>query len=139
MLKTFGVAAAFAFASTAALAASPAEGLWQTETNGGQVQIYECGPALCGKLVTSNGIKADPGMKDTKNKDASLRGRPLKDLLMLQGFTGGPAEWKGGSVYKADDGRTYKGSMKLLNPNQLKLTGCIIAPLCKTQTWTRIR
>ena len=44
-----------------------------------------------------------------------------------------------GDTITLPDGRTYKGSMKLLNPNQLKLTGCIIAPLCKTQTWTRIR
>ena len=139
MNKASVLLALFAFTAAPALAASPAEGLWQTETNGGQVQIYECGPALCGKLVTSNGIKADPNMKDTKNKDASLRNRPLKDLVLLQGFTGGPSEWKGGSVYKADDGKIYKGSMKLVGANQLKLTGCIVAPLCKTQTWTRIK
>lgn len=139
MTKAPVLLALFAFTAAPALAASPAEGLWRTPTRNGQVQIYECGPALCGKLVTSDGLKADPTLKDVKNKDESLRGRPLKDLVMLTGFTGGPTEWKGGSVYNGDDGGTYKGSIKLLNPDQLKLTGCIVFPLCKTQTWNRVK
>jgi uncharacterized protein (DUF2147 family) len=133
------VAVAALASATAAQAASPAEGLWKTPTRGGEVRIAECGAALCGTLVTSDNIKANPALADDKNKDASLRGRLLKDLPMLQGFTGGPAEWKGGTVYNPEDGGTYKGTIKLTGADTLKLTGCIVFPLCKTQTWTRIR
>jgi uncharacterized protein (DUF2147 family) len=135
------VAPAFALVAFAApaFAVSPAEGLWRTPTREAQVQIYECGQALCGKLVTSAGLKADPNLKDVNNKDASLRGRPMKDLVMLQGFTGGPTQWKGGSVYNGEDGGTYKGTIKMLNADQHKLTGCIIFPLCKTQVWNRVK
>ena len=139
MIKLPVFAALLALGAAPAFAASPAEGLWLTPTHAGQVQISECGQALCGKLVTSERIKADPGLKDEKNKDEAQRGRLLKDLPLLQGFTGGPAEWKGGSVYNPDDGGTYKGTIKMVSPDQLKLTGCIVFPLCKTQTWTRVK
>ncbi|OYX30094.1 MAG: hypothetical protein B7Y99_12070 [Caulobacterales bacterium 32-69-10] len=130
--------AAFAVA-TAAYAASPAEGLWRTATRNGEVRIDECGQALCGTLVTSDSIKANPAMADAQNKDAAKRTRLLKDLPMLQGFTGGPSQWKGGTVYNPEDGGTYKGTIKLVDADTLKLTGCIVFPLCKSQTWKRIR
>ena len=133
------LAAAFAAALAGPAFAQDATGLWQTETNGGQVEISHCGNSLCGKLVTSNHIKADPAVKDEKNKDASLRARPLKNMQMLYDFTGGPSKWTGGKVYNAADGGTYSGTITLLSANELKLKGCIVAPLCKTEKWTRIK
>jgi len=138
------LAAALAISAAALAIGAPAfaqdiVGLWQTETNGGQVEISRCGNSLCGKLVTSNHIKTDPTLKDVKNKDASLRTRPLKNMQMLYDFTGGPTKWTGGKVYNADDGGTYSGTITMTSPNALKLKGCIVAPLCKTQTWTRVK
>lgn len=135
-------------ASLAALAspalASPAlagdpTGLWQTPTNGGQVRIERCGQALCGTLVTSDHIRRDPNARDERNKDQALRGRTLRNLPMLSGFTGGPTEWRGGAVYNPADGGTYRGTITLTDADTLRLRGCIVAPLCKTQTWTRVQ
>lgn len=133
-------AAALGSASLAspALAGDPT-GLWQTPTNGGQVRIERCGQALCGTLVTSSHIRADADARDEHNKDAAQRNRPLRGLRMLSGFTGGPTEWRGGSVYNPEDGGTYRGTITLTNDNTLRLRGCIVAPLCKTQTWTRVQ
>jgi len=132
-------AAALAAAALAfpAMAGDPV-GLWQTPTNGGQVRISRCGQALCGTLVNSDHIRADANARDTHNRDAAQRNRTLRGLQMLSGFTGGPAEWTGGSVYNPADGRTYRGTITLTNDNTLRLRGCVVAPLCKTQTWTRI-
>ena len=135
---TMIAAAALGLLATPALAADVA-GLWQTPTNGGQVEISHCGNSLCGKLVNSNHIRENPALKDVKNKDESQRGRTLKNLQMLYDFTGGPTKWKGGKVYNPDDGGTYSGTIELLSDSQLKLKGCIVAPLCKTQVWTRLR
>jgi uncharacterized protein (DUF2147 family) len=121
-----------------ALAGDPT-GLWQTPTNGGQVRIARCGEALCGTLVTSDHIRADANVRDQRNKNAELRTRPLRGLPMLSGFTGGPTEWRGGTVYNPEDGGTYRGTITLTNADTLRLRGCIVAPLCKTQTWTRVR
>ena len=131
------------FTAAAALAA-PAfagdpTGLWQTPTNGGQVRISRCGQALCGTLVTSAAIRANPGALDTENSDRAQRSRTLRNLPMLRGFTGGPTEWRNGSVYNPADGRTYRGTITMDGDNSLRLRGCVVAPLCKTQTWTRIQ
>ncbi len=140
MKTTLFAAAALALSAFAvpALAADPT-GLWQTQTNNGQVRIERCGNALCGTLVTSAAIRANPDQKDVKNKDESQRGRTLRGLRMLSGFTGGPTEWRGGSVYNPEDGGTYRGTIIMPNDNTLRLRGCIVAPLCKTQTWTRVQ
>ena len=140
-MKFVSFAAALA---TAALVSSPlfaadVTGLWQTPTKGGQVQISKCGSSLCGRLVSSEGLKADPGLTDKNNSNTGLRGRKLKGLTILTGFSGGPKEWTGGSIYNADDGRTYSGSITLVSDDTLRLRGCVISPLCKTQTWTRLR
>lgn len=137
--------ALFAAVLTAAAAlAAPAfagdpTGLWQTSTNGGQVRIVRCGQALCGTLVTSDTIRANPNTLDEHNADRAQRGRPLRNLPMLRGFVGGPTEWTGGSVYNPADGRTYRGTITLQGDNTLRLRGCVVAPLCRTQTWTRIQ
>ena len=141
MIRTLALAAlAFtAVAGSASAQTADPTGLWQTATNGGQVRIARCGPALCGTLVTSQSIRATPGALDENNSNRSLRTRTLRNLPMLTGFTGGPTEWRGGSVYNPADGRTYRGTITLTNANTLNLRGCVVAPLCRTQTWTRVR
>jgi len=114
-------------------------GLWQTPTSGGQVRISRCGPALCGVLVTANNIRANPDLRDSNNANRALRTRTNRGVQMLSGFTGGPTVWRGGSVYNPSDGRTYRGTITLTNADTLSLRGCVIAPLCRTQSGTRVR
>ena len=114
-------------------------GLWQTPIHGGQVRIAGCGQALCGTLVTSDNIRANPDLRDVNNSNRALRSRTVRNLALLGGFTGGPTEWTGGSVYNPQDGRTYHGRILLQGPNTLRLRGCVFVPLCRTQTWTRVR
>ncbi len=127
----------------AALLAAPSAdsvvGQWKTETRNGIVDITRCGPSLCGTLLTSDGIRANPALKDLNNKDEKLRGRPLKGVTMLQGFTQSDGIWDGGTIYNAEDGRIYKARITPVDANTLKLRGCVFVPLCKTQTWTRVR
>ncbi len=139
-MKTFlcVALAAASLIATPVFAADPT-GLWQTPTRSGQVEISKCGASLCGRLVSSEGLKADPALKDVNNSNASLRGRALKGLTILTGFSGGPQEWTGGSIYNAEDGKTYSGTITMDGDNTLKLRGCVVVPLCKTQVWTRLR
>ena len=140
MIRTIAAGALAAqLALTGQAMASALDGLWRTPDYNAVVQISDCGAAVCGKLVDSDRIKANPDVADDKNHTASLRARPLKGLVFITGFTGGPSEWKGGSVYNPDDGGTYHGSMRLVDPDTLKLTGCIFAPLCKTEVWRRVK
>lgn len=128
-------------AALSAAQAAPVDGvlgIWKTETRNGVVEISRCGSSVCGRLLTSDGIKANPNLKDVNNKVQALRGRPLKGLLILSGFTPDGAVWNGGKIYNAEDGKTYTARLTPAG-NQLKVRGCIFVPLCKTQTWTRLR
>lgn len=140
-MRTWLVAALLAGAALHAAPAVAAEitGVWRTPTRGGEVEIYKCGESLCGRLVSSEALKADPNLADKNNSDAGLRGRKLMGLTILTGFSGGPKDWTGGSIYNAADGKTYSGSITLVSDHTLALKGCVVAPLCRTQTWTRVR
>jgi uncharacterized protein (DUF2147 family) len=133
--------AAAALLATGGTAASPhaIAGRWATPARNGVVEITPCGASICGRLVDSDGLRANPNMRDVKNRDAAQNGRPLKGLLMLQGFSPVEKGWDGGTVYNPEDGGTYKGTITMVDNDTLKLRGCIVWPLCKSQTWKRIR
>jgi uncharacterized protein (DUF2147 family) len=114
-------------------------GLWKLPDNNVIVRIHACGPSVCGNLVSADKLKSNPQLKDKMNKDESQRARPVRGLPVLFGFTGGPAKWSDGKVYNPDDGRTYKSEMTLADADTLKLTGCVVKPLCKSTTLTRAR
>lgn len=120
-------------------AAADVLGTWLTPSRNGLVEIYKCGTSVCGRLVSSDGLKADPALKDVNNADPALRGRALKGLVILQGFKGSGGSWSNGEIYNAEDGKTYSATLTLEADDTLKVRGCVFVPLCKTQTWTRSR
>lgn len=126
-------------AAAAAMSPDAAIGRWRTETRNGVVEVERCGGSICGKLVSSDGLRTNPDMRDINNKDANLRSRKLMNLQILGGFTRGDGEWTGGTIYNGEDGGTYKATVTPVDADHLKVKGCIIWPLCKSQTWTRIR
>ncbi len=128
-----------AAAAIAAAGPDAALGRWKTETRNGIVEIERCGASICGKLVTSDGLKANPALTDANNKNAALRSRPLRGLTILSGFSRDGAEWTGGTIYNGDDGKTYTAKVTPDGADRLKVRGCIFVPLCKTQIWTRVR
>ena len=138
MLRIAALSLALAtFAATPALA-SDIVGRWVTPSKG-QVEIFKCGAALCGKLITSPRLDQEPHLTDELNKDASKRGRKLKGMTFLEGFGGGPTVFSGGKLYNPEDGAVYAGTITVVDAATLKLKGCVVAPLCKTQVWKRMK
>lgn len=123
-----------------AFAANPDQvvGKWRTPSKHGVIELARCGESVCGRIVESDGIKANPDLRDVNNKDASQRTRKVKGLQMVGGFKRQGNEWVNGQIYNPEDGGTYKATITPVDANTLKLKGCIVWPLCKTQTWTRI-
>jgi uncharacterized protein (DUF2147 family) len=131
------LAAALATTAAAAPASGPV-GVWRTPEDGGSlVRIEPCGDALCGRIVTSPRLRAYPDQTDVRNRDQSLRGRRLRDLVVFKVRPTGPNRWGDGWLYNPVDGGTYKGDMELQNDGSLRLTGCVVAPFCRAQTWRR--
>lgn len=129
------IAALVTIAPIAAPAAAPAPvtGNWLTVDGKALVQIAQCGPALCGRIVRI--IKPTPGrpQTDIKNPDAAKRGRPLAGLTILSGLTADGGGWRG-QIYDPESGRTYRSELTRQG-NALSVKGCW-GPFCKTQRWT---
>ena len=129
-----------AAAAAGVAAEDGALGRWRTETRNGIVEVDRCGSSICGRLVGSDGLRANPNLLDTRNKDAGLRGRRLMGLPLLGGgFKAAGGQWAGGTIYNAEDGGTYKATVSPVDADHLRVKGCIVWPLCKSQTWTRVR
>ena len=137
MLKNT-IVSALALLLAGPAAAGAVDGVWLSPSRSAHVQITHCGGLLCGKVVSATQPKTNPNFLDVHNKDPALRSRRVIGAMLLEGFTGGPKEWSGGHVYNPGDGNTYRGTLTLVDDNHLKLTGCALWVLCKTQVWTRL-
>ncbi len=84
----------------------------------------------------------DPNTQDSANPDASLRGRPLKGVVIGAGFDGPPDQLGGGWIYDPDSGRTYKAELSLrhdLGDSFLQVRGYLgLKLLGRTQVWRRL-
>jgi uncharacterized protein (DUF2147 family) len=124
--------------ASGAHAGSIAAGVWATPSSHGRVQIADCETGLCGRVLDSAEISADPNALDRKNANPALRLRKLKGAALFDRMTGGPPVWSG-TVYNPVDGKTYAGALTVISPDRLELKGCVVAPFCKTEIWTRIK
>ncbi|HSZ51851.1 MAG TPA: DUF2147 domain-containing protein [Caulobacteraceae bacterium] len=123
----------------AAESPQPVYGVWQSPSLGANIEITPCeGGAICGKLLSAKPLKNNPELLDLHNKDPAKRQLTMIGQTVLEGFKGGPHKWTGGSVYNPVDGRHYSGTMSLVDNNHLKLKGCALRFLCKSQTLTRV-
>jgi uncharacterized protein (DUF2147 family) len=141
---TSRVCAITAFAAAAWLAwASPAQardplGLWLTKDRDAKVRVTDCGGSLCGTIVwLADPIDKETGKPatDKLNPDPSRRNRPMIGVRIFGMQPAGTNRWSG-PIYNADDGKTYSGSVELLDPNSLKIQGCF-GPFCNYEIWTR--
>ena len=125
------------------LAGSPAvagiNGVWLAPTRSAHIRIFQCGAAVCGRMISATRPKTNPKLLDVHNQDPALRRRSMVGAILIQGFKGGPTTWKGGRVYNPGDGKSYKGALTLVDPSHLKLQGCVLGGLlCKSQIFTRL-
>ena len=132
--------AMLATAAAQARAGGGPNGLWSMSNGKVSVKVSQCGAGLCGTIV---GLK-EPISKidgkpkvDRENPDPALRQRALIGLSILIGMKpAGDAAWKG-QIYNPDDGKTYSATVKL-DGDVMKVRGCVLAVLCKTNDFTRI-
>lgn len=113
MFARIGTAIAAALIVTGAASADPIEGSWRTK-NGDIAAISACGGSFCIKLTSGDYAGKSIGKMTANGADS---------------YTG--------SITKPSNGKTYSGSAKL-SGNSLKLSGCVLAILCESQTWKKL-
>jgi uncharacterized protein (DUF2147 family) len=124
-----------AFAQTSPVPPSPDPiGEWQVAEGFATIRIVNCGGSYWGVVASEE----RPGGIDENNPDPAKRGRPTLGLPVLLHMTqSGRNEWSG-QIYNSNDGRTYSGSISLLRPDVLRVTGCVLGFLCGGQEWARV-
>ena len=122
-------------------------GKWTTLNGKSTVEIFTCGPKLCGKIVAlknplyteSSEGPVGTAKVDRKNPDLKLRARPLLELQIMEDFVAaGNGAWGEGTIYDPDSGKTYRCKMKLTSSSQLEIRGYVgISLFGRTEIWTR--
>ena len=122
--------ALLAAAPATAAAASPLEGLWTNPKRSVVVRVAPCGPAWCGKVVSA-----------TAREEAKAAKYGMDELEGEQMLTGlrpaGANKWKG-QVFVPKLGRKVGSTVTMTGRNQMKVSGCFMGVVCKTQIWTRV-
>jgi uncharacterized protein (DUF2147 family) len=120
---------------------SDIEGFWLSGNGDGWIEMRIEGSTLSGTIVGSpNDIDGAPPRLDVENPDPALQTRKLLGLKLLQGFRyAGKERWTGGTVYDPTSGKTYKGTVTLIDHNTLKLRGYIgISLFGRNVIWSRV-
>jgi uncharacterized protein (DUF2147 family) len=109
-------------------------GEWLVEKKIARIKIADCDNKMWGVVSW----EAKPGV-DSKNPDPTLRTRPtlgMPILLSMTPSTYNQNQWDG-KIYNSEDGHTYSASIKLLNPDTLRVEGCFLGFLCGGENWSR--
>jgi len=128
-------------------------GLWATEPNpvdgNAHVEISAEGGKFHGRIVwlekPEYAADDEQGMGgkakvDRENPDPKLQSRPILSLEIMKGFVySGKGEWKKGTIYDPENGKTYKCKAKITDEGRLKVRGYIgFSMLGRTSVWTRV-
>jgi len=112
MIRTIIIASVLALSAGFAHADEPIVGNWKT-ASGDTAQIAACGGGYCITL-----------------KSGKFSGKKIGTLA----GTGGSYD---GEITDPKDDKTYSGS-GTVSGDTLKMKGCVLKVLCKSQTWTRL-
>ena len=137
-LAAWGIVLSAGFVSAGlspALALDPT-GDWAVEEGVAHVRVAECNGSMWGAVAWEK----RPGGLDKNNPDVSKRTRPTLGIVLLMDMKkkAKADEWNG-KVYDAkDSGKLYSASIKPKSTDELEIEGCLVWPLCGSQTWTRV-
>jgi uncharacterized protein (DUF2147 family) len=122
-----------------AIAADPT-GTWLIQDRTAKVRIVSCGDALCGSVVwlsQPNDAATGQPQTDKLNADPQLRSRPMLGVPVIFGMQRKDEDNKwSGRIYNPDDGRTYSGSIELVDETRLKVRACVTI-FCQSEIWDR--
>ena len=118
------------------------EGRWLSGDGDGWIDNRIEDDILDGYIAGSpNHLPGDPPRLDVENPDTALRARELDGMKFMQGFryVEKNNRWTGGTIYDPNSGKTYKGTLTLVDHNTLKLRGYIgVSLFGRNEVWSRV-
>jgi uncharacterized protein (DUF2147 family) len=117
-------------AAAAAARAPDLEGVWMNPKGSVAVRTQACGGRLCGYVVW---IDAEAAADARESGVAN----PIGAEVLRDYRPGGDGAWHG-MVYVLDMGRSFRSTLTKLDPNDLRISGCLLGNFfCRSQTWHR--
>jgi len=106
-------------------------GLWRNPQNSVHVRAVPCGAHMCGVVAWAN---------DKARADAARGGTAtLVGATLFRDFRAQKAGLWRGRVFVPDIGKTFSGTIEVIDPDHLKGSGCLVGRVgCRSQVWTRI-
>lgn len=110
-------------------ARSPLEGRWDRKDM--QIEIKPCGASLCGTVVSAS---AKQKARAQNGSDTNLVGATLIRQIQPTGRQTYRAR-----VFLPDRNMNASGRITQLTPDRLRVSGCVLAVICRTTHWDRVR
>ncbi|MDP3262920.1 MAG: DUF2147 domain-containing protein [Tabrizicola sp.] len=130
-MKQVILATVLAMAGSAAFAADPVEGVWQTrpDDNGdfGHIAVKPCGPAFCGILVKA----FDKAGKEIASPNIGRQ--IIWDMVAY-----GDGVYDDGKIWSPDRDKTYNSDMQL-DGDRLAVRGCVLGICRDGGIWSRVK
>jgi uncharacterized protein (DUF2147 family) len=129
------------FGQVAAGTANDPAGIWLTQAGDAKIRVNHCSSGLCGTIVWLK-VPVDPNTGkpqiDDKNANPSLAKRPIIGINIFSKMKSVASNKWSGSIYNADDGKSYSSDVIVVGPRKLEVRGCVMAVLCGSETWTKV-
>jgi uncharacterized protein (DUF2147 family) len=117
-----------ALAIAAASSSDGIEGHWLHPERTVIVRLAPCGEAMCGTVTWAS----DQAKRSARKGVDDLVGARL--LTNFKQRSNG--DWRG-SIFVPDLNIRASGKIRALDANRLKVSGCVLGVVCKSQVWTR--
>ena len=128
----------FAILSSTLFAQQPDDitGLWLVEDKDAYIRIYAENDKYFGKVTWIEEPYDEDG-----NPQTDPDGEPVLEMEIMKNFKFEEGEWVDGTIYDAQEGKTYYGSIEMKDTDTLELRGSVdsFGILGRTETWTRIQ
>lgn len=108
--------------------ASAIDGSWANPNGSVIIAIGPCGAARCGTVIWAS----DKAKADARKGTEQLVGSNLLTGLEERK----PGQWRG-KLFIPDQNMSATAKIELIGERQLKVSGCTLSVLCKTQYWNR--
>ena len=104
------------------------DGYWKNPIGSAIIRISTCGKARCGHVVWAS---------ERGQREVSKTTRHVVGTTVLTDVRPEDGHWSG-RLFVPDDNIHVAARLQLLNPRELKLTGCaFVGLICRSQVWTR--
>jgi len=139
----FSVFCVFISFTSPAQSSNAIEGVWLVESQDAHIKIFKSGNEYVGEIIwIKDPIDPETGKPqlDKNNPEPALRTRKVLGMRLMRGLTYDEGEWVNGSIYDANNGKTYSCEIAFINQNTIELTGYVgFTWLGRTDKWTRVR